>query len=142
MADREMTAEEMEAFLSEPQLAHIATVRRNGAPHLAPLWYEYVDGKVWIITDDASVKMRNIRHDPRVVVSVASNEEPYCYVLVEGLAEVASRGVYERIRSICVRYWGEERGGAFAEEIGEAGGTIVLEISPTRTITWIHGRDA
>ena len=141
MADREMTAEEMDAFLSEPQLAHIATVRRNGAPHLAPLWYEYADGKVWIITDDASVKVRNIRHDPRVVVSVASNDEPYCYVLVEGVAEVAQEGVEERIRSICVRYWGEERGGQFADEIGEGQGTVVLAITPSRTITWMHGRD-
>ena len=73
MADREMTTEEMGTFLSEPQLAHIATVRANGAPHLAPLWYEYADGKVWIITGNASVKVRNIRHDPRVVVSVAAN---------------------------------------------------------------------
>lgn len=141
MADRELTAQELEAFLSEPQLAHIATVRRNGAPHLAPLWYEYSEGKLWIITDNVSVKMRNIRHDPRVMVSIASNDEPYRYVLVEGAAEVAQEGVEERIRSICVRYWGEERGGEFADEIGEGGGTIVLAISPSRTITWLHGRD-
>ena len=141
MADREMTTQEMEDFLSEPQLAHIATVRANGAPHLAPLWYEYADGKVWIITDDRSVKVRNIRHNPRVVVSVASNDEPYRYVLVEGVAEVAYEGVGERIRSICIRYWGEERGAAFANEIGEGGGTVVLVITPSRTITWLHGHD-
>ncbi len=139
MADREMTGQEMEAFLSEPQLAHVATVRGNGAPHMAPIWYEYADGKVWMITDDASVKVRNIRRDPRVMVSMASNDEPYRYVLVEGVAEIAYDGVAERIRSICVRYWGEERGGKFADEIGGGGGTAMLIISPTRTITWLHG---
>ena len=55
------------------------------------------------------------------------------------MAEVADEGVGERIRSICVRYWGEERGGEFAKEIGD--GTVLLIINPTRTITWLHGHD-
>jgi hypothetical protein len=38
-------AKEIVAYLDAPYIAVMATVSRNGAPHLTPNWYRY-DGKV------------------------------------------------------------------------------------------------
>ena len=37
--------EEMEAFLSQPHIAHLATLKGDSSPHLAPLWYQYTEGQ-------------------------------------------------------------------------------------------------
>jgi nitroimidazol reductase NimA-like FMN-containing flavoprotein (pyridoxamine 5'-phosphate oxidase superfamily) len=63
---------EAEALLtSEPLTAHLATCRR-GRPHVAPLWYRYEDGVVELVTTGA--KLRNVRENPKVALSVQKDE--------------------------------------------------------------------
>ena len=40
-----MNPQEITAYLDAPYIAVVATISRNGAPHLTPNWYRY-DGKV------------------------------------------------------------------------------------------------
>ena len=42
--------------------------------------------------------------------------------------------------SICVRYRGWERGTECAQELMEEGGTVVIEVVPTKVITWVYER--
>ena len=55
-----MTPEQAKIFLSEPRIADLATVRPDGAPHVAPVWYHYDGDKVKIVADPTAVKLRNI----------------------------------------------------------------------------------
>jgi hypothetical protein len=51
MAYRSMTDEEWPAFLvAEARPAVLATVRRDGRPHAAPIWIDFDDGAVWFNT--------------------------------------------------------------------------------------------
>lgn len=52
---------------SEPLAAFLATSREN-RPHVAPVWYRYVDGTVEISTTGR--KLGNIRANPRVSLAV------------------------------------------------------------------------
>jgi PPOX class probable F420-dependent enzyme len=137
MAERTMTPQEVGAYLNEVQIANMATLRRDGSPHLAPIWYEYDGEKLYITTGSSSVKVRNIKRDPRVMVSVAVPEEPYRYVLIEGRAEVTTTDVEKTTLSVCVRYQGQERGSNFAREILESGEAAVVVVHPTRIISWM-----
>jgi nitroimidazol reductase NimA-like FMN-containing flavoprotein (pyridoxamine 5'-phosphate oxidase superfamily) len=40
-----MNEQEITAYLAAPHIAVVATIYRNGHPHLTPNWYRY-DGKV------------------------------------------------------------------------------------------------
>ena len=63
---------EIEALLtSEPVMAHLATCS-NDRPHVAPVWYHYDDGVVEILT--TGQKLRNIRENPRVALSIQKDE--------------------------------------------------------------------
>ena len=89
-----------------------------------------------IITHDSVLKARNIRRDPRVSVSIATPDVPYAYVLAQGKARVTSEDLETIVPSICVRYWGDERGRAFAQQIMESGKAVLIEITPDRLATW------
>ena len=139
MTDREMTLEEIESHLNETHLAFLATVRKDGSPHVAPVWYEHKEGKVFIITNDTAAKVYNIRRDPRVSVSIATSGEPYCYALFQGEAQITTGNLEAVLTSICVRYKGEEEGKAFSEELLGYGNAVVIEITPSRVISWTMG---
>lgn len=50
-----------------PLSAHLATAR-DGRPHVAPVWYAYGDGSLWLFTGGR--KLRNLRANGRVAVSI------------------------------------------------------------------------
>ena len=138
MPDRTMTRQEMESYLHETHIANLATLKRDGSPHLAPIWYEYDKEKLYIIAGNSSVKVRNINRDPRVVVSIAVPDEPYKYVLIEGNAEVTTGDLEMTTISMCIRYRGVDRGSRLARELLEDGDTVVIVVHPTRIITWVN----
>ena len=55
--------------LSEAPLYWIVTVRSDGRPHAVPLCGVWRDGAFFFCTGDAEQKMRNLEHDPHVVVT-------------------------------------------------------------------------
>ena len=137
MPDRSMTPQEIAAYLKEPRLANLATLKGDGSPHVAPVWYEYDGETVYIIAGKSAVKTRNINRDPRVAISIAGPEEPYKYVLIEGKAEVTTRNVEKVTLSICIRYRGQDRGSRFAGELLAGGNTVTILVHPDRIITWV-----
>ena len=81
-----MTDQELEQFLREPNLAKLATIDRDGTPHLVPIWYLHDGHNLVIVTNPASRKVRNIRRDPRVTVCVDRATPPYAGAIVRGIA--------------------------------------------------------
>ena len=138
MADRELTPDELENLLAGDCLANLATVNRDGSPQVTPVWYGYRNGKFMVITHDSVLKTRNIRRDPRVSLSIATPGVPYAYVLARVKARMTTDDLEAVVTSICVRYWGDEKGMAFAQEIMEAGKAVLMEITPHRLATWIR----
>ena len=136
--ERTMTPEEIEAHLRETHITTLATLKRDGSPQISPVWYEYRASRVLIIAGEGTAKVHNIRRDSRVSLSVSTPYQPYSYVLIHGNAEVSTKDVEEVTNSICVRYKGQERGTVFARELLDEGGTVVIEVGPTKMITWVH----
>ncbi len=132
----ELSAEELEIRLNEEHVANLVTLNEDGSPHVAPVWYMYRAGSLRIVTNESYVKVRNIRRDPRVAVSVASDSEPYWYVIFEGRATLERRDLERVTLEMCIRYQGRERGAEYARELLSENGTAILEISPTRIKTW------
>ena len=139
MSENTMTPEEMNDYLDETHIAHLATLKRDGSPHLTPLWYQYDNGNLYMITEGSLLKARNIKRDSRVAVSISNDQEPYKYVLMEGNAEVSNRDVEKITHSVCTRYSGQEEGSKLAEAIMDGGRTVVLIVHPTKIITWSVG---
>ena len=61
----------------------LATARPNGTPHLAPIWFVWVEGRVYVCTSADSVKARNLRTNPSVSFALENGNAP---VVLEGRA--------------------------------------------------------
>ncbi len=64
----------------------VATVRPDGRPHLAPVWFVVAqDNKWYVITEPDSVKARNLQRNPKISLALEDGNSPY---VVEGEAHV------------------------------------------------------
>src|SRR4051794_27514811 len=70
-----MTPAEVIEFLSGERRAHLATINDDGTPHVVPLSYVVIDGRVTFWTDPASRKVANLRRDPRLTCLIEAGTE-------------------------------------------------------------------
>lgn len=75
---------QVERRLQKDKNLWLATVRPDGRPHLAPIWFVWVDHKIFVCTGAESVKARNIRRNPHVTASLENGNQP---VVIEGQAQ-------------------------------------------------------
>ena len=61
----------------------LATVRADYTPHLAPIWFVWIDGKVYVCTAASSVKARNMQANSSVTFALENGNAP---VVLEGRA--------------------------------------------------------
>ena len=51
-----------------PHFAHLATLRKNGAPQVDPVWVGREGDRILVGTGEGTVKAKNSRRDPRVEI--------------------------------------------------------------------------
>ncbi|KAA0929061.1 PPOX class F420-dependent oxidoreductase [Streptomyces apricus] len=73
-------------LLQRPNAAVIATVRSDGAPVSTPTWYLWEDGRVLISMDVGRVRLKHLRRDPRVTLTVLDGDDWYTHVTLLGQA--------------------------------------------------------
>ncbi|MFE5738524.1 PPOX class F420-dependent oxidoreductase [Streptomyces celluloflavus] len=118
---RKMTKDEWQNFLSEgTRTAKLATVRADGSPHIAPVWFLMDGDELVFNTGKDTVKGRNLARDGRVALCVDDERPPFAFVVVEGSVEISEElaDVRHWAARIAARYMGEDR----AEEYGERNG--------------------
>ena len=131
-----MTPQQTAQFLGRPLIAHVTSLRMDGSPHTVPVWYQYADGRFYVFTPSRSVKVRNLLRDPRLTISIASEDEPYRYVVADGVADVSDDGALERGGAIASRYRGKG-GPAYVQDVdANHGGVTIVSLQPTRMRAW------
>lgn len=131
-----LSQQEITSYLDEAHIAHFITVRSDGRPHVAPVWFLEEDGRAFVMADANAVKVRNIRQDPAVALSFATDQRPLKYVVLNGEAQITSSNIAEMMERICIRYDGPERGPAYARELLAEGRMCLIEIRVTRMTGW------
>ena len=77
-------SDEIRRLLDGPNFAHLATLLPDGSPQSAPVWVSREGDRILIGTNEASLKARNTRRDPRVALSVLDFHNPYVEAQVRG----------------------------------------------------------
>ena len=67
-------------------LTVLATVRADGRPHTAPIWFDLDGDTLVFTTGENTVKGQNMRRDPRVSLCIEEEEPPFHFVVIEGKA--------------------------------------------------------
>ena len=99
-----MNEQEITAYLAASHIAVVATVNRNGQPHLTPNWYRY-DGKVLtLITRTDRLKFRNLQRNNRISVCIYDPPVASNYVVISGTATSNDQDIWDEARRIIERY--------------------------------------
>ena len=99
-----MNPQEITAYLAAPHIAVVATITRNGQPHLTPNWYRY-DGQVLtLITRKDRLKYRYLQRDHRISVCIYDPPIASNYVVISGTATCHDQDIWDEARRIIERY--------------------------------------
>ena len=131
-----MTAEEIAEFLKLPLLSNLATLRPDGSPHLAPVWHLYDGERLLILSSPSSVKVHNLRGDPRIGISIPRETEPHGFVQVNGTAELSEEWDRQVLWDMSINYQGEEEGNRYAEETFRSMEFVLITITPGKIAGW------
>ena len=74
----------VDKFLTAPNPAVIATLREDGSPHTAATWYDWEDGRVLVSMDRSRRRLRHMRRDPRVSLTVIDRDDWYRHITLTG----------------------------------------------------------
>jgi PPOX class probable F420-dependent enzyme len=133
-----MTRHEMNEFLSGRHLARIATVKRDGAPFVVPVWYDW-DGKFcYIVGRKKSNWIQNIRRERRVTVLIDELDPDSPKVIIEGIARIVGSGFHDWIeigRRMVKKYYGSDAGDSYLEGSKDQP-RYTIKITPEKITTW------
>ncbi|WP_148100417.1 PPOX class F420-dependent oxidoreductase, partial [Streptomyces sp. NL15-2K] len=85
----------------------VATLQPDGSPHQSVVWVGRQGDNLLFVTGVDKVKVRNLRRDPRLSVTVNPPDDPYGYAVISGTARFESVGARERMDELAVKYTGK-----------------------------------
>lgn len=99
-------------LLDSAAVATLVTLDADGSPHLSAAWIGIEDGEVVIGTLGDQRKLRNLRRDPRVGLSVQSERTNEWglreYLVLNGTARITEGGAPELLQRLARIYLGPD----------------------------------
>ncbi len=81
---------EVDNFMQRERIATFCTVDAEDKPHVVPVFFTYINEKVYIHTDRKSVKVHNLLKNPNVALSVYRGEYGEEAVVIRGEARIVA----------------------------------------------------
>lgn len=149
-----MTEEEIAEYLHGRHTMNVATINKDGRPHLVAMWYGFFDARgeggplgdraMGFWTYSKSQKIINLQRDPRMTCLVETGAE---YAELKGV-EIVGTGrvitdrdeVMEIGRSVFERYTGpwSDAAAPAVEAMGAKRFAVKIEVE--KLVTWDHGK--
>ena len=99
-------------LLASDAVATVATINADGSPHLTAAWVAVEDGEVVIGTLNDQRKLRNLRRDPRIAVTLQSERINAWglreYLVLDGTARITEGGAPELLQRLARTYLGPD----------------------------------
>lgn len=139
MPYRRMSDNEVRAFLKTdpPHTGKLATVRADGRPHVAPVWYAVDDdGSIMFTTGEDTVKGSNLARTGYAAMSVDDERPPFSFVTLEGPVELSDdlNQVRHWATILGGRYMGEAEAKAFGER-NAVPGELLARLRPEKVVS-------
>ena len=144
-----MTPEEVQEFLTANTVLQVATVGKDGWPHVAPMWYVMDGDRVVFRSFTKSQKIVNLRRNPKFTVLVETgadysqlqgvmikaeakliDDPDYVLSIYGGLA-----AKYPMVNDTPMEFEGEALQNAFGRFAAKNTAVIV---EPIKLVTWDH----
>jgi len=137
-----MSDEEIHSFLEEERTLQVATIDRDGTPHLVAMWYVLINDEIVFWTYAKSQKIANLRRDPRLTCLVEAGEryDELRGVQVKGRADISDdRDTVQRIgETLWERYNGPLNDNARQMVAAQATKRVIVFVKPQQVVSWDH----
>jgi nitroimidazol reductase NimA-like FMN-containing flavoprotein (pyridoxamine 5'-phosphate oxidase superfamily) len=118
------------------RVCRVATTSPRRVPHLVPVCHVLVDGKLYFASENSARKVRNLRANPSVAITVDVYSDEWSSlrgVMVQGTAALIAKGPrFRRIRKALYAKYPQYPDQA---AIGESD-SVVVEVTPTNVFSW------
>ena len=99
---------EVDEFLRRPNPAVVASLRPDGSPHTVATWYFWDGERALLNMDETRLRLRFMRRDPRVALTVLDDGSWYRHVSLLGrVVELVEDDGLRDIDSLARHYTGE-----------------------------------
>jgi len=136
-----LTSEERDAFLRDCRKVALATIGRDGFPHLVAMNFVYRDGAIYMTSYGKAQKVVNIRRNPKVAVMAerGRNYSELRGVMIRGRCEIIEdpKSVEDAMKAIRGR-----ESAAPEPPIPEkiVSKRVVLKVVPEKITSWDHAK--
>lgn len=115
--------------------AKLAVTRRDGSPHVAPVWVDLDGDEIVFMTSADTIKGKSILRDGRVALCFDDEEPPFSFVTISGTTTTSTdpAELLEWATRIGGRYMGAEE----AERYGARNAVppaMVVRVTPERIV--------
>ncbi len=138
-----MSDEEIWKFIGERKSLQVATLNRDGSPHLTTLWFAVMDGDIVFETYTKSQKILNLQRDPRISVLVEDGDryDQLRGVTLSGKAELVTDP--EKVHALALEVMSRNTPGVSKEQLDGMAQKMAAKrtgvvIKPTRIVSWDH----
>ncbi|WP_278264617.1 PPOX class F420-dependent oxidoreductase [Nocardia sp. AG03] len=139
-----MSEQEIARFLDRSRVLTLATLDREGKPHLTAMWFGHIDGVIYFETKAKSQKAVNLRRDPTITCMAEAGDtyDQLRGVAIEGTAslleDTTADEYWKAAIDIYERYVGpySPETHPFVEAMMNK--RIVVRVEPNRVRSWDH----
>jgi PPOX class probable F420-dependent enzyme len=108
----DLLSEEAHELIKSAAVATLVTLDGDGGPHVSSAWIGLEDGEIVIGTLADQRKLRNIRRDPRVALTVLGDRVNQWglreYLVINGTARITDGGAPELLQRLAHTYLGPD----------------------------------
>ncbi|HAM56736.1 MAG TPA: PPOX class F420-dependent oxidoreductase [Candidatus Rokubacteria bacterium] len=101
--------ESVKKILLDKAYGHVITFNADGKPQVTMVWMDVDGDEVLFNTAEGRLKPRNLRRDPRVIISVQDRNDPQSCMVFHGQASVTEAGADEQIDRLAKRFLGADK---------------------------------
>jgi PPOX class probable F420-dependent enzyme len=122
--------------------AKLAIVRKDGSPHVAPVWVDLDGDTLVFMTSADTVKGKAILRDPRVSLCFDDERTPFAFVTIAGTATTSTDPdeLLHWATVIAGRYMGAEQAEAYGRR-NAVPPEMVVRVTPTRVVAKVDVSD-
>ncbi len=101
--------ETIKQFLTLRAYGHVVTRNKDGSPQMSMVWLDVDGNEVLFNTAEGRIKPRNLRRDPRILISVQNPLNPQGHAVVHGTTTVTAEGAEQHIDMLAKRFLGMDQ---------------------------------
>jgi PPOX class probable F420-dependent enzyme len=96
----------LRTLLNDKAYGHVVTFTAKDQPRVTMVWMDVDGDEVLFNTAEGRNKIKDLRRDPRVIVSVQDRNNPQAYAVFHGKARITEEGARAHIDKLAKRFLG------------------------------------